>query len=87
MVFKSLQNIETAFRMTRLVALACIAACALATIYVATSSQKAVERSREKIFEEYPYTAVTYARVIVTRSSNVTVRSLVTSCSLTEVNR
>jgi conjugative transposon TraK protein len=50
MVFKSLQNIETAFRMTRLVALVAIVCCAAMTIYAVYSSHQAVERSREKIY-------------------------------------
>jgi conjugative transposon TraK protein len=50
MIFKSLQNIETAWRMTRLVALVAIACSALTTIYSVYSSHQAVERSRERIY-------------------------------------
>jgi conjugative transposon TraK protein len=33
-------------------------------------------------FEEYPYTATTYARQMIIRPSNITERSLVTQCNL-----
>ncbi|OPB94567.1 conjugative transposon protein TraK [Elizabethkingia ursingii] len=33
-------------------------------------------------FNDYPYQAITYARQIIIRSSNITTRSLVTSCRL-----
>lgn len=38
-------------------------------------------------FDRYPYTALTYARQIIIRASNVTERSLVTSCSLINTSR
>lgn len=37
--------------------------------------------------DTYPYKAMTYARQIIIRESNVTERSLVTSCNLLNVNR
>ncbi|AQX51338.1 conjugative transposon protein TraK [Elizabethkingia anophelis] len=33
-------------------------------------------------FNDYPYQAITYARQIIIRSSNITTRSLITSCRL-----
>jgi conjugative transposon TraK protein len=33
-------------------------------------------------FDTYPYKAVTYARQVIVRESNITERSLVTSCEL-----
>lgn len=38
-------------------------------------------------FNDYPYTAKTYARELIIRQSNVTERSLVTSCRLSNTNR
>ena len=38
-------------------------------------------------FSRHPYKAVTYARLIIIRQSNVTERSLVTSCSLRVTER
>ena len=38
-------------------------------------------------FSRHPYKAVTYARLIIIRQSNVTERSLVTSCSLRNTGR
>ena len=38
-------------------------------------------------FAAYPYTARTYARQLIIRESNVTERSLVTSCSLQNTGR
>lgn len=38
-------------------------------------------------FNDYPYTAKTYARELIIRQSNVTVRSLITSCRLSNTNR
>ena len=38
-------------------------------------------------FSRHPYKAVTYARLIIIRQSNVTERSLVTSCSLRNTQR
>lgn len=38
-------------------------------------------------FDDYPYTVMTYARELIIRQSNVTHRSLVTSCRLSNTNR
>lgn len=38
-------------------------------------------------FNDYPYTAKTYARELIIRQSNVTERSLITSCRLSNTNR
>ena len=38
-------------------------------------------------FDNYPYTAKTYARQMIIRQSNVTERSLVTVCRLTNSSR
>ena len=38
-------------------------------------------------FNDYPYTAKTYARQLIIRQSNVTERSLITSCRLSNTNR
>lgn len=38
-------------------------------------------------FSRHPYKAVTYARLVIIRQSNVTERSLVTSCSLRNTQR
>jgi conjugative transposon TraK protein len=55
---------------------------------IATNTvQLAVIDSIHCNFETYPYQARTFARQIIRRSSNVTVRSLVTVCSLVEVVR
>ena len=38
-------------------------------------------------FNNYPYTAKTYARQMIIRQSNVTERSLITECRLTNSSR
>lgn len=38
-------------------------------------------------FDDYPYTVMTYARELIIRQSNVTHRSLITSCRLSNTNR
>lgn len=38
-------------------------------------------------FNNYPYTAMTYARQMIIRESNVTNRTLVTTCKLSNVSR
>ncbi len=38
-------------------------------------------------FTNYPYTAVTYAKQKIIRQSNVTERSLITTCKLTNSSR
>ena len=38
-------------------------------------------------FNNYPYTAKTYARQMIIRESNVTQRTLVTTCRLSNVSR
>ena len=38
-------------------------------------------------FDSYPYSAMTYARQMIIRESNVTERSLVTSCRLLNATR
>jgi conjugative transposon TraK protein len=50
MVFKSLQNIESAFKIIRLVVLAVIAACVLIAVYTVSSTHQMIAREREKIY-------------------------------------
>jgi conjugative transposon TraK protein len=50
MVFKSLQNIESAFKAVRLALIAVVAACALVTVYALSSAHRMVAREREKIY-------------------------------------
>jgi len=50
MIFKSLQNIETSFRMIRMVALSAIAASVMISLYAIVTSHRAIEKSREKIY-------------------------------------
>jgi conjugative transposon TraK protein len=49
-MFKSLKNIETAFQLTRLLAIITIVVCAVVIIYVKYSSDKMIAREREKIY-------------------------------------
>jgi conjugative transposon TraK protein len=49
-MFKSLTKINSAFRCTRIVAIVAILASALFAIYVTYSSNKMVERQREKVY-------------------------------------
>jgi conjugative transposon TraK protein len=50
MVFKSLQNIESAFKAIRWVLLAVVAACALMVVYTVSSTHAMIAREREKIY-------------------------------------
>ncbi|MDR0414025.1 MAG: conjugative transposon protein TraK [Prevotellaceae bacterium] len=50
MVFKSLQNIESAFKAIRWTMLAVVAACTLIAIYAVSSAHQMVAREREKIY-------------------------------------
>jgi conjugative transposon TraK protein len=50
MTFKSLQNIETSFRMTRLVAIIAVTASAVFSLYVWISSLSAIQKEREEIY-------------------------------------
>jgi conjugative transposon TraK protein len=50
MVFKSLQNIESAFKTIRLVLLVVVVACVVIVAYALSSAHRMVAREREKIY-------------------------------------
>jgi conjugative transposon TraK protein len=49
-MFKSLKNIETAFQLTRLLAVIAIAVCGVVVIYIKYSSDTMIAKEREKIY-------------------------------------
>ncbi|MDR1898285.1 MAG: conjugative transposon protein TraK [Prevotellaceae bacterium] len=49
-MFKSLKNIETAFQLTRLLAIIVLIVCGVVIIYVKYSSDKMIAKEREKIY-------------------------------------
>jgi conjugative transposon TraK protein len=50
MVFKSLQNIESAFKAVKLALIVVVAACAVIVIYTLSATHSMVAREREKIY-------------------------------------
>ena len=73
MEFKSLRNIESSFRQIRLFGIVFLQVLKVDSVVCD--------------FNAYPYRAVTYATQKIIRQSNVTERSLVTTCRLLNASR
>ena len=82
MEFKSLKNIESSFRQIRLFGIVF-----LNRIIAGNINQVLKVDSVVCDFNGYPYRAVTYATQKIIRQSNVTERSLVTTCRLLNSSR
>ena len=86
MEFKSLRNIESSFRQIRLFGIVFLSLCAVVTVWSVWNQVLKVD-SVVCDFNAYPYRAVTYATQKIIRQSNVTERSLVTTCRLLNASR
>ncbi len=102
MEFKSLRNIESSFRQIRLFGIVFLSLCAVVTVWSVWNSYRKGYYNRiiagninqvlkvDSVvcdFNAYPYRAVTYATQKIIRQSNVTERSLVTTCRLLNASR
>ena len=87
MEFKSLKNIESSFRQIRLFGIVFLSLCAVVTVWSVWSSYRFAEKQREKIYVLDNGKSLMLALSQDIRQSNVTERSLVTTCRLLNSSR